>query len=191
MSTNDYQFVTHWRMKASLEEINAILGDALSLSRWWPAVYLDIKEIAPGRSDGVGRVISLYTKGWLPYTLKWQFRVTEVRYPYGFSLEARGDFVGRGVWTFAQDGEYVNIQYDWRIVAEKPVLKYLSFIMKPIFSANHIWAMARGEESLRLELQLRRAQTPAERRAIPAPPSPTFQALIPQDSAPTTLLFEA
>ena len=189
MSTNDYHFVTHWRVQASLEEINAVLGDALSLPRWWPSVYLDIKELAPGNSAGVGRVISLYTKGWLPYTLKWQFRVTEVRYPYGFSLEACGDFVGRGVWTFAQDGEYVNIQYDWRIVAEKPILKYLSFIMKPIFSANHVWAMARGEASLRLELQLRRAQTPAERRVIQTPPGPTFQTLIRQDSAATVPLF--
>ena len=189
MATNDYHFITHWRVKSSLEEINAILGDALSLPRWWPSVYLDIKEIARGGQDGVGRVISLYTKGWLPYTLKWQFQVTEVRYPYGFALEARGDFVGRGNWTFAQDGDHVNITYDWRIVAEKPVLKYLSFIMKPIFSANHVWAMAHGEESLLLELRYRRAKTAAERRAVPAPPGPTFQLLIPQDSAPTTLLF--
>ena len=191
MATNDYHFITHWRVKSSLEEINAILGDALSLPRWWPSVYLDIKEIARGGQDGVGRVISLYTKGWLPYTLKWQFQVTEVRYPYGFALEARGDFVGRGNWTFAQDGDHVHITYDWRIVAEKPVLKYLSFIMKPIFSANHVWAMAHGEESLLLELRYRRAKTAAERRAVPAPPGPAFQLLIPQDSAPTTLLFGA
>ena len=37
--------------------------------------------------------------------------------------------------------EWVNIIYDWRIRANKPLLRYLSFIMKPIFSANHHWAM--------------------------------------------------
>jgi hypothetical protein len=38
--------------------------------------------------------------------------------------------------------------------------------------------MAKGEESLRLELARRRAQTPEERARIPAPPGPTFAALI-------------
>jgi hypothetical protein len=44
----------------------------------------------------------------------------------------------------------------------------------PTFGANHRWAMARGEESLRLELMRRRAKTAAERLAVPAPPGPTF-----------------
>lgn len=188
MSTNEYHFITHWRMQADLNEINFVLGDALSLPRWWPSVYLDIKQLAEGDKNGIGRIISLYTKGWLPYTLKWQFRVTENRYPNGFSLEAWGDFVGRGIWTFAQDGDHVNIQYDWKIAAEKPLLKYFSFIMKPIFAANHRWAMAHGETSLRLELRRRHAASEAERQAIPAPPPPTFATLIPKDHAPATLL---
>ncbi|HLK22360.1 MAG TPA: hypothetical protein VKT81_25610, partial [Bryobacteraceae bacterium] len=100
----------------------------------------------------VDGVVELHTKGWLPYTLHWFFRVTENRRPFGFSLEAWGDFEGTGVWTFVQDGRFVNITYDWKIRAEKPLLRYLSFLLKPIFSANHRWAMARGEESLVAEL---------------------------------------
>ena len=102
-------------------------------------------------------LIELHTKGWLPYTLKWQLRKTESRYPYGFSIEASGDFDGQGVWTFEQDGSFVNIIYDWKIRADKPLLRYLSFLLKPIFSANHRWAMAQGEQSLRAELTRRRA----------------------------------
>jgi len=73
-----------------------------------------------------------------------------------FSIEAWGDFQRRGTWTFEQDGPFVNITYDWRIRAEKPLLRYLSFLFKPVFSANHHWAMERGEESLKAEL-VRRA----------------------------------
>jgi len=43
------------------------------------------------------------------------------------------------------------------------------------FEANHRWAMARGEESLELELRRRRAGTAAERDSVPAPPGPTFR----------------
>ena len=41
-------------------------------------------------------------------------------------LEARGDFVGRGIWTFeverpADDpaGPMTSVTYDWRVLAEK------------------------------------------------------------------------
>jgi hypothetical protein len=47
--------------------------------------------------------------------------------------------------------------------------------MKRIFSANHRWAMARGERSLQLELARRHAANdPTVQAAIPAPPGPTF-----------------
>jgi hypothetical protein len=38
--------------------------------------------------------------------------------------------------------------------------------------------MARGEESLKLELRRNRATTEAQRRAVPAPPGPTFNRLV-------------
>lgn len=178
MAGNDYHFVTHWQVRSTVEEVADILSDAPDLVRWWPSVYLDVHELEPGDENGVGKVISLYTKGWLPYTLRWQFRVTENRHPNGFALEAWGDFVGTGVWSFVEDGEWVNVSYDWCIRADKPLLRMLSFIMKPIFAANHHWAMARGEESLKLELARRHAETERERNAIAALPAPTFTPLL-------------
>jgi hypothetical protein len=167
MAGNEYAFVSHWRVDGTIEEVSEILDDAESLPRWWPSVYLDVHK----RPDGV---VDLYTKGWLPYTLRWSFRVTERHHPHGFSLEAWGDFVGGGVWTLTQDGGVADVVYDWRIRADKPLLRYLSFLFKPVFAANHRWAMARGEESLKLELRRRRARSPAELAAIPPPPPPTF-----------------
>ena len=165
---NDYVFVTRWRVEATIQEVSDVLEDAEGLARWWPAVYLAVRT----RPDGV---VDLFTKGWLPYTLRWQFRVTERHPPHGFSLEAWGDLVGRGVWTLRQDGPIADVEYDWRVRADKPLLHYGSFIVKPMFAANHRWAMARGEESLRLEILRRQARTPAERALVPAPPGPTFR----------------
>ena len=180
MTNNDYHFITQWRVAGTIEEVSDILGNAPDLVRWWPSVYLDVQEIEPGGSGGVGKIVSLYTKGWLPYTLNWQFRITENRSPYGFALEAWGDFVGRGRWNFAQDGEYVDITYDWAIEAEKPILRRLSFLFKPLFGANHRWAMDQGEKSLKLELARRRATSDSELTAVPAPPGPTFNFLVGQ-----------
>jgi hypothetical protein len=179
MINNEYHFITHWRLHGTVEEVADIIGDAVDLVRWWPSVYLDVQEIEPGGENSVGAVIDLYTKGWLPYTLRWRFRVTEVRRGHSVTLEAWGDFVGRGIWTFEQDGEWVNITYDWKIRADKPLLRSLSFLLKPIFAANHHWAMEKGEQSLRLELARRRAATPEERARIPAPPGPSTTSPLP------------
>jgi len=109
MASNDYHFITQWRFESTPQEITEIIADARDLPRWWPSVYMEAKIIEQGDpATGVGSVIDLYTKGWLPYTLRWRFRVTESRAPYGLTLEAKGDFNGRGIWTFVQDGTWVT-----------------------------------------------------------------------------------
>ena len=168
----DYHFVTCWRVEATCGEVADVLGDPLALVRWWPSVYLAVDELRPADARGLGRRVRLHTKGWLPYTLTWEFEVVESRYPHGFTIVANGDFDGRGVWTLTQDGRFVDIEYDWRIRAEKPLLRRLSFLLKPVFEANHRWAMARGDESLRIELARRRATSDAERAHVPPPPGP-------------------
>jgi hypothetical protein len=182
MASNEYHFITTWTIHATAEEISAVLGDAPGLARWWPSVYLRVRQTEPGDAVGVGKRVELWTKGWLPYTLRWTFRVTESDPPRGFRIDAEGDFVGRGIWTLqpidapATDGGPVTlVTYDWLILAEKGILRRLSPVMKPIFGANHRWAMARGEESLRLELARRHAAgNPTILAALPRPPGPTF-----------------
>jgi Polyketide cyclase / dehydrase and lipid transport len=175
---NDYQFVTEWRVAGTVDEVKDVLGDGLSVPIWWPSVYLKVNQLAEGGADGVGRVLDLYTKGWLPYTLRWTLRVTEPMTDTGYALEATGDLEGTGRWTFRQDGPEVVITYDWRVHATKPLLRRLSWLLRPAFSANHRWAMDRGEESLRLELRRRRHRADGSSPSIPPPPPATFGWLV-------------
>ena len=170
---SDYQFFTEWRVAGTVEEVKAVLGDAESLPRWWPAVYLSVDQRERGAPDGVGRTVDLHTKGWLPYTLRWTLRITEPLTDEGFALEATGDLVGTGRWTFIQEGPEVAIAYDWRVSATKPLLRRLAWLLKPAFEANHRWAMRKGEESLRLELRRRRGS-----ESVPRPPPTTFARFI-------------
>ena len=150
LASNQYHFETLWRVQATIDEVSDILAQPLCLPRWWPQVYLSVRETEPG-------VYALHTKGWLPYHLTWKFHVVESRPPYGFKLHAWGDLEGTGVWKFVQNGDYADVHYDWTVNATKPILRYLSCALKPIFSANHRWAMARGYESLLKELARRRS----------------------------------
>lgn len=170
--SNAYHIVTRWRVQGTCGEIADVLADPLTLPKWWPSVYLAVEEIRPPDVHGIGRRVALVSKGWLPYTLRWEFDVVDSKYPHGFTIEAIGDFAGRGEWTFTQDGPFVDIVYDWCIRVEKPLLKWCSPLLKRMFEANDRWAMARGEESLRLELLRRRATSDLRRAEIPPPPGP-------------------
>jgi hypothetical protein len=176
--SHPYQFLSRWRVEGTCGEVADILSDPLALPRWWPSVYLGVEELRPPDARGLGRRARLHTKGFLPYTLSWELEVVETRYPYGFSLVATGDFDGRGVWSFEQDGNFVNVTYDWRLSAEKPLLRNLSWLMKPLFEANHRWAMGQGEESLMMELRRRRAGSDAARAEIPRPSGPVTYAAV-------------
>lgn len=177
---DDYRFVTEWRVAGTVNEVKDILGDrdAVAVARWWPSVYLSVVERKEGGEGGLGRELDLYTKGWLPYTLRWTLRVTEPLTDVGYALAAAGDLEGTGRWTFRQDGPEVVVTYDWRIHARKPLLRRLGWLLRPGFAANHRWAMKRGEESLRLELRRRRQGATSPNNSIPPPPPPTFAWLV-------------
>lgn len=153
--SNAYHFVSDWRVRGSIDEVAGILADPVSLPRWWPSVYLSAEQVDAEDPSKTGPSIRLRTRGRLPYTLHWSFRVTEITMPHRLSLEAWGDFEGRGVWTLRQDGPMVALTYDWRVQANKTLLRRLSWLLRPLFAWNHRWAMAQGEESLRRELARR------------------------------------
>src|SRR5947209_5055893 len=170
MSSNEYHFITNWRIAGTVEEVFDLIGYRLDFPRWWPSVYLDAQEIEPGDVNGLGRAVRFHTKGWLPYTIRWDSRAIETQRPSRLVIRATGDFEGRGIWIFQQDGGFVNASFDWKLTADKPLLRYLSFLLKPVFAANHRWAMARGKTSLELELARRHAAAAEPQRIRPPPP---------------------
>lgn len=172
MPANDYHFITHWFAPgATVEEVFAILSDVEALPHWWPSVYLKVIPV-PNEStvDSVGQQFQLLTKGWLPYTLEWRLTVAAVNPPFGSTILANGDFEGRGIWSFTQTSEGVTITFDWKLMAEKSLLKTLSPVLKPAFAKNHQWAMEQGQVSLFREIERRRGK-----ESLPPPPPTTWQ----------------
>jgi hypothetical protein len=69
--------------------------------------------------------------------------------PDTFTVEAVGDLTGRGVWTLtdAADGR-VHVHFDWRVIADRALLRYLTPILRPMFRWNHNWSIKRAIEGL-------------------------------------------
>ncbi len=146
-----------WRLTADLAEVDAVLADVEGFPRWWPEVYLGVEVLEPGGPDGIGRRVRVLTRGILPYRLRWTGTLVEADRPHGFAIAATGDLVGRGVWRLSQEGSVTTARYDWRVSAEKPLLRRLSPLLAPLFAWNHRWAMARGEAGIRREIARRRS----------------------------------
>src|SRR5437868_11322671 len=134
MASNDYAFLTRWHVDAPPGDVYRVIEDVPAYPRGWPEVWLAVTELEPGGANKVGARYALHTRGRLPYTLRWESRTTEKVFPNRIALDAAGDFVGRGVWTFdPAPGGGTDVTYDWRLRAEKPLLRRLSVLLKPAF----------------------------------------------------------
>lgn len=174
---NAYQFRSAWRLPASEAEVYNVLADPMTLVHWWPSVYLDVRVVHDRSDREPGHRVDVFTKGLLPYTLRWSFRCVERRFPNRLVLRAKGDLDGEGMWKIRQShcGEFCDVGFDWNIMACKPLLRHLSFLLKPIFAFNHHWAMRRGEESIQLELRRRRRASSGDQcLRIGNAPGPSF-----------------
>lgn len=156
----EFHIVSQWRVPGRVDDAYAVINKPLEFTRWWSAVYLAVTEVAPGDASGVGKTLDLRTRGFLPYTLSWRATATEAEQPHRLVIEAGGDLEGRGVWQFRQDGGSVVIEYDWTVQANKPWMRRLAPLLRPVFAANHRWAMRKGQRGLARELEARaRAQS--------------------------------
>jgi polyketide cyclase/dehydrase/lipid transport protein len=140
---NEYRFVDRWFVGAGLEAIYDLVGDTLGYPGWWGDVFVSVEgDAGPPRPGRQARIVS---RGFLPYLLRWEAQIVEADAPRHFAFVMTGDFVGGGSWTFdAADGGTRAI-FDFRPRVEKPGVKQLSPVLKPLFRWNHRWAMQRGE----------------------------------------------
>jgi hypothetical protein len=155
MGQPSFALMTRWRLRGRIEDIAAILGEPERFPEWWSAVYLAAETLEPGDSGGLGRVVAVRTRGWLPYTLSWQARLVAADRPHRWTIEATGELTGTGTWRLEQRGADALATYDWRVRVEKSLLRSLTPFLAPLYAANHRWAMARGHEGLERELERR------------------------------------
>ncbi len=172
MPANNYQFLTEWQFDAPRELIYEILKEGGDYPNWWPEVYLEACRQQSERDEGAGARVTFLTRGWLPYRLRWTAEVARQESPHTIEITATGDFAGRGVWRLEPAGSGTCVSLDWRIRADKPLLRLLSPVFKPLFEWNHKWAMARGYESLCREIERRRACAAANSFAHGNPAGP-------------------
>ena len=158
-----YRFVTWWRVDATAAAVWDAVIDPEDLVRWFPATFLESRRSGRAESLRVGSRIDFHVRGWLPYTLRFHARIVQLDYCRGCTAIVSGDFDGTLVFAFEESDGRCTVRFDWNVRVHKPLVRRLSFALKPLFCTNHAWVMLRGWQSLRVELARRSAIAAASR----------------------------
>ena len=93
-------------------------------------------------------VMILFSEFLAPYHLHTRSTITRYERPTIVGADVVGDLRGRGLWTLTPRDGGTDVQFDWRVIADKPILRVLTPVLRPLFRWNHAWAIARAQEGL-------------------------------------------
>jgi quercetin dioxygenase-like cupin family protein/uncharacterized protein YndB with AHSA1/START domain len=146
LPSREYEFVDEWDVDAPRESVFAAIADARSYPTWWKPVYI---EVSSEGEPAVGKESRQHFKGRLPYHLHTRSRITRLEAPEVIGAEVDGDLRGTGLWTLTAlpDGG-THVRFDWRVHADRLLLRVLTPVLRRALRWNHAWAIARAREGL-------------------------------------------
>ena len=142
----EYVFIDEWHVAAPAEVVFDALADATTYPEWWQPVYIETTTDGP---PGPGRTSEQHFKGRLPYTLRTRSTTTVYERPTRVGADVDGDLRGTGLWTLTElpDGG-THVRFDWRVHADRRLLRLLTPVLRRALRWNHAWAIARAREGL-------------------------------------------
>ena len=144
-ASREYGFVDEWDVAAPPEAVFDAIADARSYPDWWRPVYLEVDADGPAE---LGKVSRQRFKGRLPYQLRTESRIVRLERPHAVAADVDGDLRGHGEWTLTPTADGTHVRFDWRVHADRRLLRVLTPLLRPAFRWNHNWAIARAMEGL-------------------------------------------
>lgn len=143
--SREYVFVDEWDVAAPRDVVFGALADPRTYPLWWRPVYIDVE--ADGEPE-LGKVSRQHFKGRLPYHLRTKSTIVRLEPPLVVEGDVRGDLCGRGRWTLTEIPGGTHVRFDWRVHADRRLLRVLTPLLRPAFRWNHDWAIARARAGL-------------------------------------------
>ncbi len=152
MATNEYIFIDKFIAPCDAATAYGYIAAIEEYPRWWGNIYRKIEKLndIPDHQPGVQYAVTV--AGFLPYTLTIKNEITYIDKPHVIRFTAFGDLEGRGAWYFNPVEGGTEVVFDWRVVANKKVIRWFSFLLKPLFRANHHYCVTEAEKGMRIGL---------------------------------------
>jgi hypothetical protein len=138
---SEYLFVDEWDVDAPQEAVFDALADARTYPNWWQPTYREVEADGP---PAVGCASRQKFKAKLPYTLSTVSTIVRLDPPHQFEVQVDGDLRGRGVWMLSTANGKVHVRFDWRVHADRALLRILTPALRPLFRWNHNVAIKRA-----------------------------------------------
>ena len=149
MALNKYHFEDHWDVPFPIEQVWEVLSRPRDFPVWWRGVYLSTEPLDNADEPRVGARVAAVARGWLPYKLRFTIETTALDKPRLIAFKASGDFeTDDSRWILTPNAKGTHVVLDWNPIVEKPVIKLLSPLLKPLFAWNHKWTMVRGQRQI-------------------------------------------
>lgn len=152
---HSYYFLDEWSLPASIDAVWPYIINGADYPRWWGMVYNKVEPLNGMAGDQVGAKAAVQAHGRLPYTIRFTSEVAAVTAPTMMSLKAYGDLTGAGTWRLTPTATGTRVTFEWIVQADKPLLRLLSPLVKPMLAENHRWTMRQGEAALQKLLGLK------------------------------------
>lgn len=142
-----FELETRWRIPAARERVFAAIAEPAGWPEWWPGV-ISTREDDPGDQDGIGRRGEIVWRAPFGYRVRFEITAQRIEPPRLLEASARGDLSGAGTWRFEQDGDVTDVQFAWRVDADKPLMRAAAPLVRRLLVWNHDRLMAVGERAL-------------------------------------------
>ena len=154
----EFELRSSWALDAEVGELLRVFDDPMSLTNWWSTVFMRGEIMSEGDDQNVGMTARFFTKGLLPHTFQFTARIDRIEDADAILIRTWGDFDGHCDIVLSDGAGCALIHIRWQVTPHQPYIRRLIRLFRPIFVANHRWAMRRGREGLQQEVLRRRHQ---------------------------------
>lgn len=143
-----YRFLTTWLLDCPRQQTWDVMADCLAWPQWWRGVE-SVDELESGDARRMG---SAYRVAWraplLPYVVRFDFHVDDVREPALMAGSASGELAGSGTFRLFEEGGLTALIFDWEVQTTRAWMNVVAPMARPLFGAGHDRLMARGGADL-------------------------------------------
>jgi uncharacterized protein YndB with AHSA1/START domain len=139
----DYRFLTTWLIDAPIERVWDVIYAIERWPEWWRGVR-SVTELHHGDGDGEGAVYRHVWRSRIPYAVRFDVTVVEVRRPNLIAASAEGGLAGTGTFRLFEAPLGTAVTYDWRVRTTKRWMNAVAPLGRPLFAWNHHAVMKQG-----------------------------------------------
>ena len=142
-----YDFLTTWLVDAPLDRVWETIYAIERWPEWWPGVQ-SVTELVHGDGDGEGSVYRHVWRSRIPYAVRFDSTVEEVRRPHLILARAEGGLAGTGTFRLFEGPLGTAVTYEWQVATTKRWMNVIAPVARPVFAWNHHAVMNEGGRGL-------------------------------------------